>query len=329
VWSARSAEAGNLERYTGSNSEFQNIRELKEEQMKVGIHEVAIGPYADREVYRSFAVNADRLDFSTLWNLEHVMMFEQVESTYPYGQLPDDLTFPILNPYVGLAFLAGQTKNIRLATGVALMTQYPPLLLAKLIGTLDYLSDGRFVFGIGVGWLKEASLALGVPWKERSARMREYVEALRVVWGEETNDYNGEFVEFEGVLSYPKPVAGTVPVFMGGNTETALKRTAEYADGWFGLKLTAAEAAEKIGRLRELLAENGRADDPFEIAVSPAEGSTPEILDELNAAGVDEVVLWMDHFDGVTEAAAVPALLQRLAEEWVEPARALAAAPVS
>jgi probable F420-dependent oxidoreductase len=293
--------------------------------MKVGIHEVAIGPYADREVYRAFAQNADRLDFSTLWNLEHIMMFEQVESNYPYGDLPDDLSFPILNPYVGLAFLAGQTEQIRLATGIALMTQYPPLLLAKLIGTLDYLSNGRFVFGVGVGWLKEASLALGVPWERRSARMREYVEALRVVWGEETNDYSGEFVEFEGVLSYPKPVAGTVPVFMGGNTEPALKRTAEYADGWFGLKLSPEEAEEKIGRLRELLAENGREGEPFEIAVSPAEGAGPEILPGLAAAGVDEVALWMDHFGGVTSAEAVPDLLGRLAAEWVEPAKELAA----
>jgi len=295
--------------------------------MKVGIHEVAIGPYADRDTYTAFGVNADRLGFSTLWNLEHVMMLERVESTYPYGTLPDDRTFPILNPYVGLSFLAGQTERIRLATGVALFTQYHPLLTAKLIGTLDYLSGGRFAFGVGVGWLREASELLGVPWENRLSRAREYVAALRAVWGEAPNDFKGQFVEFEGVLSFPKPVNGSVPFFLGGNTEPALKRAAEYGNGWFGLKLTAAEAHEKIARIKELLAENGRGDEPFEFAVSPAEGSTPEILEQFAAAGVDECVLWMDHFGGVMEAAGVPDLLERLKADWVEPAARLSGTP--
>jgi probable F420-dependent oxidoreductase len=294
--------------------------------MKVGIHEVALGPYADREVFRAFAVNADRLEFATLWAPEHVVMLERVDSTYPYGQLPDDLTLPILNPYVSLAFVAGQTTNLRLASGVALMTQYPPLLLAKLIGTLDDLSGGRFVFGIGVGWLKEASLALGVPWERRAARMREYVEALRVIWGDEGNEYHGEFVDFEGVLSYPKPVARTVPVVMGGNTEVALARAAQYADGWFGLKLTPVDVKEKVALLRDLLEQNRRAEEPFEIAVSLAAGSTPDVLPELSDAGVDEVVLGMDHFESVTSADLVPDVLERLATEWVQPAGALSGA---
>jgi probable F420-dependent oxidoreductase len=299
--------------------------------MKVGIHEIAIGPYADRQVYSAFARHGDRLGFSTLWNLDHILMLEKVESAYPYGDLPDDRTFPILNPFVGLAYLAGQTSRIRLATGVCLVPQYPPLLLAKQIGTLDYLSSGRFALGVGIAWLKEASLTLGVPWERRADRTREYIAALRAVWGEETNDFNGEFVQFEGVLSYPKPLAGDkLPVFLGGNTDAALKRAADYGNGWFGLKLTAAEATEKIARLRELLAENGREQEPFEIAVSPpATGEvSPDDLPDYHEAGVDEFVLHMTHFDGVTEADRVPELLERLAREWVQPAASLARSTV-
>jgi len=235
--------------------------------------------------------------------------------------VPTDMA--LLNPFLALTNAAARTTRIRLATGICLVPEYNPLLLAKMCASLDYLSGGRFALGIGIGWLREEFTALGIPWERRSARTREYIEAMRCLWGNR-NDFNGEFVNFQGALSYPKPVHGTkLPVLVGGQTEAALKRTADYGDGWCGFNLTPDETATAIRRIRQLRSTNGRSAEPFEFSVSPVDTATPADLRNYREAGVDELYLTPVFRHPLRTEAELRMLLDSLARDWVTPASKL------
>jgi probable F420-dependent oxidoreductase len=295
--------------------------------VKIGFFAIGIGNLARPDIITSVAVNAERLDFATVWAPEHIVFLERFESQYPYSRgegIPlTSLEIPLLNPFLALTYAAARTTRIRLATGICLVPEYNPLLLAKLCATLDYLSGGRLALGIGIGWLREEFDALGIPWEKRAQRTREYVEAMRCLWGN-NRSYNSEFVRFEGALSYPKPLHGAkLPILVGGQTEAALKRAASYGDGWCGFNLTAAETAKAIVGLRELLKANGRAADDFEFLVSPTASTTPDDLKRYRDAGVDELYLTQVFQRPVASEAEVTKLLEELARAWVEPAARL------
>jgi probable F420-dependent oxidoreductase len=303
---------------------FDSTRILK---MKIGFFAIGIGSLARPELITATAIHAERLGFSTIWAPEHIVFLDQFSSRYPYSRgqnLPIQLDTALLNPFIALTYAAARTKTIRLATGICIAPEYHPLLLGKLAASLDYLSGGRFALGIGVGWLEEEFKALGIPWERRSKRTREYVEAMRSLWGDARSEYKGEFVQFEGARSYPKPVTGArLPVLVGGQTEAALKRAAEYGDGWCGFNLTADETAEKITRLRELLKPNKRGKTEFEFSMSPLASSTPADLKSYRDAGVDELYLTPVFHKPMTSEAQVVALLEELARDWIEPASKL------
>ncbi len=164
---------------------------------------------------------------------------------------------------------------------------------------------------------------MGIPWEHRAKRTREYIEAMRQLWGEDPSSYSGEYVNFKNVRSNPKPVqGGKLPVIFGGESAPALRRVAEYGDGWCGFNLTPDEAAAKIRKIEELLKANGRKRSDIEIAVSPY--SKPIARDDLKRyrdAGADEVVL-ITLRPPRAEAETV-ADLEKIAREWVEPAAAL------
>lgn len=132
--------------------------------MKIGFFSVGVGPFAQPQVLKEIAVNAERLGFATIWSSEHVVLFDRFASQYPYSRgedLPVALDIPFMNPFIALTYAAAHTSRIRLATGVCLVPEYPPLMLAKIIGSLDMLSEGRLAVGIGVGWLADEFAALG------------------------------------------------------------------------------------------------------------------------------------------------------------------------
>jgi probable F420-dependent oxidoreductase len=292
--------------------------------MKIGFFAIGIGQLARPDLLASVAVNAERLNFSTVWAPEHIVFLERFESQYPYSRgegLPlSSLEIPLLNPFLALTYAAARTTRIRLATGICLVPEYNPLLLGKLCATLDYLSGGRLALGIGIGWLREEFDALGIPWQRRAQRTREYVEAMRCLWGN-GRSYSAEFVNFEGAISYPKPPQGVkLPVLVGGQTEAALKRAAAYGDGWCGFNLTPDETAQAIKQLRALLQESGRAQDLFEFLVSPTATSTPDDLKRYRDAGVDEVYLTPVFQRSFTSESEVANLMEDLARSWVEPA---------
>src|SRR5260370_37658657 len=226
--------------------------------MQIGYFAVGIGPTVDPEWVRTVATPAERLGFSTIWAPEHVVLLEQYASKYRYssGDFPAPMDTPIADPFTTLSYAAACTSRIRLATGICLVPEHNPLVLAKTVATVDYLSGGRVILGVGIGWLAEEFQALGIPFERRANRTREYIEAMRRLWRDDHSSYRGEFVRFEDVRSYPKPVQGKLAVWFGGESRPALSRGAEYGDGWFGLDVSPEEAATKIQRNEQHLYEN-------------------------------------------------------------------------
>jgi probable F420-dependent oxidoreductase len=272
---------------------------------------------------RALAVNAERLGISTLWVPEHVVLLDKYISKYPYsddGQLPAPTDALIFDPFISLATMAAVTSKIRLATGICLVPEHNPLVLAKVVATLDFLSAGRAVLGVGIGWLEEEFQAIGVPWERRAQRTREYIDSMRKLWGEEVSSYEGEFVKFDRVRSNPKPVNGAkLPVFFGGESGPALRRVAEYGDGWCGFNLMPDEAAAKIKRIEDLLKANGRKRSDVELAVSPyTKPIKPDDLKRYRDAGADEIVLIK--LRPPREEKDLVSNLEEIAREWVEPA---------
>src|SRR5205823_2684987 len=178
--------------------------------------------------------------------------------------------FGWLDPFLTLTYAAALTTKIRLATGICLVPERNPLLLAKEVATLDHLSGGRFALGVGIGWSAEEFQALGIPFERRAQRTREYIDVMRKLWADQSTSFRGEFVNVAGVRSYPKPKQGAkLSVLFGGESGPALRRVAEYGDGWYGFNLDPAEARAKIARLTEFAKANGRDINQIELIVSP------------------------------------------------------------
>jgi probable F420-dependent oxidoreductase len=294
--------------------------------VKVGVMAVVFSRVQGMGVMKAFAGHAERLGFSTLWAPEHVVLVDQYQSRYPYrdeGKFPAPTDAPIADPFLTLCTLASATEKVRLATAICLVPEHNPVVLAKVIATLDCLSNGRFTLGVGVGWLEEEFRALGIPWERRAQRTRECIEAMRRLWGDAHSTYHGEFVNFDNVRSYPKPIRGAkVPVFFGGESGPALKRVADYGDGWVGFNLTPDEAAAKIRRIEELLKANGRKRSDVELAVSNSgKPITADDLKRYRDAGVEEFVVTTLRSPHTPEEA--QSVLEKAAREWLEPASKL------
>jgi probable F420-dependent oxidoreductase len=295
--------------------------------MKIGFFAVGIADTARPEMITAIATNAERLGFATVWAPEHVVLLENFASRYPYsgdGKIPIPTTTPLLDPFIALTYAAAHTNRIRLATGICILPEHNPLVLGKVAASLDYLSNGRFALGIGIGWLEEEFKAIGVPWAKRTQRTREYVEAMRNLWGDERSSYKGEFVNFEGARSFPKPVQGRkLPILVGGQTDPALKRAAEYGDGWCGFNLTPDETAQKVARLHELMKAAGRTPENFEISMSPAATAKPDVLKQYRDAGVHELYLSPVLASPPKSIAELQKMLENFARDWIEPAAKL------
>lgn len=293
--------------------------------MKIGMTAVGIGKAARPAMIKVVAENADRLGFGTLWAPEHVVLFDEYESKYPYsqdGRFLAGSTIDLLDPFIGLTYAAAFSSRIRLATGICLVPEHNPLVLAKVAASLDSLSGGRLALGVGIGWSAEEFAALGIPFERRAQRTCEYVEAMRTLWIEPKASFEGEFVRFSHARCYPKPVqTNGIPIIFGGESLPALRRVARYGNGWFGVNLTPAEAAQKITKLGQLLKEHGRTLEDVEIIISPYQNEVR--ADDLRAyhdLGVREFVPFVRLPSRESE---VPGFLEQMAREWVEPAARL------
>jgi probable F420-dependent oxidoreductase len=263
--------------------------------MRLGLHALGIGAGAKRTVIDTVAAAADRCGFATLWSGEHVVMVDRSASRYPYsddGQIAVPSTADWIDPLIGLSFAAAATSTIGLATGVLLLPEHNPALVAKQAATLDTLSGGRLTLGVGVGWSREEFDALGVPFERRAERTAEYVAAMRTLWRDDVASFDGEFVKFESVRVNPKPMASQgIPIVVGGNSDAALRRVAAWGDGWYGFNLAdVQQVAERIAYLRRQCDERGR--DPGEVRVCVAlRDLRPGDVGPLAELGVDELVV--------------------------------------
>jgi probable F420-dependent oxidoreductase len=226
------------------------------------------GPFSKPENAVGLARLCEELGFESLWTVEHVVVPSGYESAYPYspdGKMPGPEHVPIPDPLTWLAFVAGATNTIRLGTGILILPQRNPLILAKEVATLDRLSGGRVELGVGVGWLEEEFDALGVPFAERGRRTDEYIDVLRKLWREPEIEYDGEFVKFAPLKSSPKPARETgVPIHVGGHTMAAARRAGRLGDGFFPGG-TGEKLAELLAEMRRAAADAGRTADGIEI----------------------------------------------------------------
>jgi probable F420-dependent oxidoreductase len=229
---------------------------------------------------------AEELGYDSLWLGEHVVVPDPRRPPSPME--PED---PILDSLVGIGFLAARTERVRLATGIVILPQRNPVVLAKQLASLDVLSGGRLVFGMGVGYVEPEMSAVGVPMERRGTRAIEYLQAMRALWEHERPSFEGEFVSFSGVNAHPRPVQKPLPVVMAGHSAAAHRRAARHADGWFGFMLNADETAEQIEGLKRSLADEGRAITDFEISVTPRGRIDADAVAAFGRLGVDRLVL--------------------------------------
>ena len=236
--------------------------------MKVGLIPVNIGlKSVDRMV--ALAVHAEQVGFESLWTFEHVIVPVDYASRYPYsadgkmGATPDT---SFIDPLIALAAVAASTKRVRLGTGVNILPQTNPLYLAKQAASLDFVSGGRLMLGLGVGWLQEEFAALGVPFEHRGARADDYLQAMRKVWSGEVVEHESKFVHWHGFKSYPLPVQNPLPIVIGGSKGKAFERVARYGDGWYAPTATIDQLAALLPQLDAACAKVGRDRSTIEIS---------------------------------------------------------------
>lgn len=284
--------------------------------MRVGLHALGIGAGARPEVIRAVATAAEAAGFATLWSGEHVVLVDHPRSRYPYsgdGRIAVPASADWLDPLLCLSFAAAATTTIGLATGVLLLPEHNPVVVAKQAATLDVLSGGRLTLGVGTGWSAEEFAALGVPFAGRGRRTAEYVAAMRALWTDDVASFSGEFTRFESVRVNPKPVRGRrILVVIGGNSDRALARVAAFGDGWYGFSLPAAAVPERVAALAGQCERCGRNLSDLSVAVALADGS-PGTLPELAEIGVTEFVVVAAP---PAEPATAASWVQDLAAQW-------------
>jgi probable F420-dependent oxidoreductase len=237
--------------------------------MKFGVRYCNTGRYVDPKQAIALAQAAEAAGFESIWTVEHTIIPAGYKSAYPYdssGKLAgghDDVPLP--DPLIWMAFVAAVTTRIKLATGILILPQHNPVIAAKQIATLDHLSGGRILLGIGVGWLEEEFNAIGVPFRQRGARTDEYIAAIRELWSADKPTFKGRFVSFDGAYCRPQPVNKSVPIIVGGHTEAAARRAGRLCNGFFPAR---GAPAELISVARKAAEEAGRDPDEIEITVS-------------------------------------------------------------
>lgn len=229
---------------------------------------------------------AEAAGFDSLWAGEHIVL---PDPRVPPS--PMDPTDPILDPLIALTFLAAHTTTIRLGTGIIILPQRNPLVLAKEVASLDALAGGRLILGIGAGYLEPEFRALGIPFANRGARTDEYLAAMRAIWHEERPAYHGRFVSFAGVQARPRPAR--LPIVIGGHSPGAYRRAVESAGGWYGFGLDLAATATALASLRETSARHERpaALADLEISVTPRGLPTREEAARFAELGVRRLIV--------------------------------------
>ncbi len=283
--------------------------------MKFGLFFANAGPFSVPETFEALVRTADEVGIESIWAVEHVVVPVGYESQYPYskdGRMPGPENSPIADPLIALSYAAALTQNLRLATGVIILPQRHPAYVAKEVATLDVLSRGRAILGVGIGWLQEEFDVLDVPFRERAPRTEESVRAIRSLWGEKAEGFDGDFYRWKPVESNPKPIQKPgVPIVVGGHVEGAARRAARVGDGFFparggikgmpGLIQAMSDECGKVGR------------DPAEIEVTAAEGAIDlDLVRRYEEMGVSRLVMPPPAFDPEGIKKALPEFAEKM-----------------
>lgn len=253
--------------------------------MKVGLFGINMGRCANRGSIGRIARAAEDVGADSLWVGEHVVL---PDPQAPPSPVPPGL--PMLDPVVALTYAAAHTKTIRLATGIIILPQRNPLVLAKELASLDVLSGGRLIVGLGIGYLKAEFAALGIPFSDKGARTEEYLAAMKAVWSQEKPAFEGDTVRFSGIDAHPRPTQKPwPPIVFGGHSPAAYGRAARLASGWYGFHLDPEAAKSCVEGVRAACREAGRS-EPIEISVTPPAKFPVEEIEAYAEAGVDRVV---------------------------------------
>jgi probable F420-dependent oxidoreductase len=292
--------------------------------MNIGLFFPLANPIATPAFLRALGEAAETAGFHSLWAPEHVVLFDEYASQYPYaddGRIPMGGEVGMLEPFGTLSFLAAVTSRIRLGTGICLVPQRNPVYTAKEVTNLDWLSEGRVDFGIGVGWLAEEFRAVAAEFDRRGARCYSYIDVMKTLWCDEISEFKDEFYELPACRQYPKPIQTPhPPLYFGGESDAALRRVARVGQGWYGFNLEPDEFASRLKRLDELLEQNGRKRNEIDVSLSPyLKGCDLDKVKRYREAGADQVIL----FAAARDEGRMHATIEDLAESIVEPARGL------
>jgi probable F420-dependent oxidoreductase len=246
--------------------------------MRIGVSLPNVGLDHGKETLLPVAEAAERLGFDSVWAAHHVVLPYERESRYPYQRSGTEVAMTPgmqwLDPIVTLSAIAAVTDRVRLGTSVFVLPYRDPVTLAAELAALDVLSEGRLVLGVGVGWMREEFEAIGIPAAERGARTDEHLEVMKTLWSEDPASFEGRFTRFENVVLATTPrTEGGPPIWIGGNTDAALRRALRFGSGWHGFEVFPEEIADLRERLGRLAEEGGR--DPAELELSVARGLMP------------------------------------------------------
>ena len=247
---------------------------------------------------RHLATIAEQAGFESLWTVEHVVVPSGYESKYPYassGKMAGGAEeFDLPDPLIWLAYVAAVTERIKLATGILILPQRNPLVTAKEVATLDALSGGRMILGVGVGWLQEEFDAIGVPFTDRGRRHDDYVEAMRALWTQDKASVHNTYASFDNCISRPRPAQGTVPIVIGGHTTRAAQRAARIGDGFFPGSGDLAQLETVFAAMHAECAVLDRDPSTVELTAGGGGRTIDEVsvrIEQLKALGVSRVIL--------------------------------------
>jgi probable F420-dependent oxidoreductase len=263
--------------------------------MKFGLFDINQGACLDPSTLIRIAQQAEAEGLESVWAGEHVVL---PDPRVPPS--PMEPTEPILDPIIALTFAAAVTSRLRLGTGVIILPQRNPLVLAKELASLDVLASGRLIFGLGVGYLEPEFRAIGVELKNHGPRSDEYLAAMRSIWSEERPAYDGQFFRFSGVNAFPRPVQQPTPsLVVGGHTAAAYHRAVQQAHGWYGFGMTPEQAAAALTEIRAAAERWPRPVElgSLEISITPPRGDLDRDLAQRYAdLGVDRLIVRPPHF---------------------------------
>lgn len=255
---------------------------------RIGLFGINFGIASEPDGMRRVAQACEAAGYDSVWTGEHIVLPDPQAPPSPAA--PESL---FVDSAVALSYLAAVTETIKLGTGIIILPQRQPAVLAKSLASVDHLSGGRLLFGLGVGYLEPEMTACSTPMERRGERADEYLAAMRVLWTTDAGSFDGEFVRFDGVTANPKPAQPDLHTVVGGHSRRAAVRAVTAGHGWYGFMRDPETAEADIARLQQVAEDVERPGHlgQLEISITPARRLTQEDYDAYAAAGVDRIII--------------------------------------